>query len=235
MNKTFLGLLNSIWQLKIALYSISIDTKNTITADLNLAVSRRMGELGQSSHGHGGRHGIGRAKTKQALANSGVIGFNLTINISLNFNICYLNASISTMPIFKNTNFVDFQIWSSLINQLENCQIAPDSVRLNYNVANFLKPLPTKEDIVAFIFFKCYTCLSRFVSFSRKWRKNRIGSSTIQSQMTLYATSATGTKGKKYVRLRDMISEFRKQEQKEIIFCIDYLNISCLRTIFWLA
>ena len=41
-----------------------------IAADLNLAVPWRLGELGQSSNGHGGRHGIGRAKTKRALANS---------------------------------------------------------------------------------------------------------------------------------------------------------------------
>ena len=41
-----------------------------IAADLNLAVPRRLGELGQSSHEHGGRHGIGRAKTKRTLANS---------------------------------------------------------------------------------------------------------------------------------------------------------------------
>ena len=43
-----------------------------IAADLNLAVPRRLGELGQSSHGHSGRHGIGQAKTKRALTNSRV-------------------------------------------------------------------------------------------------------------------------------------------------------------------
>ena len=41
-----------------------------IAAHPNLAVPSRLGELGQSSQGHGGRHGIGRPKTKQALANS---------------------------------------------------------------------------------------------------------------------------------------------------------------------
>ena len=41
-----------------------------IAADLNLAVPRRLGELGQSSQGYGGRHGIGWTKTERALADS---------------------------------------------------------------------------------------------------------------------------------------------------------------------
>ena len=52
------------------MFSIRIHTKIMIAADLNLAVPRRLGELGQSSHGLGGRHGIGQAKTHRALANS---------------------------------------------------------------------------------------------------------------------------------------------------------------------
>ena len=39
-----------------------------VAADLNLTVPRRLGEPSQSSQGHGGRHGIGRAKTKRGLA-----------------------------------------------------------------------------------------------------------------------------------------------------------------------